>query len=112
MAPDNDQIEQRPLYPFPSPERGEGKAAPSPEGGEIKLRAPRELMRLASIDAYRGFVMFLMMAEVLRLGQVVGSLKKAGVDILMPSNDVALADWVRRIGENGYNLWSFLALHQ
>jgi predicted acyltransferase len=43
--------------------------------------------RLASIDAYRGFVMFLMMAEVLRLGAVARALP-------------------------GDKLWEFLAYHQ
>src|SRR5438067_5185999 len=43
--------------------------------------------RLASIDAYRGFVMFLMMAEVLHLGQVA-----------------------RRLPGSAF--WSFLAHHQ
>jgi heparan-alpha-glucosaminide N-acetyltransferase len=38
-------------------------------------RAPA---RLASVDAYRGFVMFLMMAEVLRLGRVAESLPGSG----------------------------------
>ena len=32
--------------------------------------------RMASIDAYRGFVMFLMMAEVLELAEVAGSFKE------------------------------------
>jgi predicted acyltransferase len=43
--------------------------------------------RLASIDAYRGLVMFLMMAEVLRLSRVAAALPESG-------------------------FWSFLALHQ
>jgi len=43
--------------------------------------------RLASLDAYRGFVMFLMMAEVLRLAQVAAA---------VPSSAV----------------WAFLAFHQ
>ena len=43
--------------------------------------------RLASIDAYRGFVMFLMMAEVLHLGRVA-----------------------RAFPESGF--WTFLAYHQ
>ena len=48
---------------------------------------PTPLPRLVSLDAYRGFVMFLMMAEVLRLAQVA-----AGVP--------------------GSALWAFLAFHQ
>ena len=31
---------------------------------------PPKPQRLASVDAYRGFVMFLMMAEVLRIAKV------------------------------------------
>src|SRR5213079_1997443 len=34
--------------------------------------------RLASLDAYRGFVMFLMMAEVLRLCRVAAALPESG----------------------------------
>jgi predicted acyltransferase len=45
------------------------------------------LIRLGSIDAYRGFVMFLMMAEVLSLGQMAAS---------FPDNQI----------------WKFLAQHQ
>jgi len=41
-------------------------ATPRPVG-------PQSLPRLDSLDAYRGFVMFLMMAEVLHLGHVAGS---------------------------------------
>jgi heparan-alpha-glucosaminide N-acetyltransferase len=44
-------------------------------------------MRLASVDAYRGFVMFLMMAEVLRLARVAQAVPESG-------------------------LWEFLAWHQ
>ncbi len=44
-------------------------------GEEFRPVTPRALApRLASIDAYRGFVMFLMMAEVLRLCQVAAKL--------------------------------------
>lgn len=49
------------------------------------------LQRLASMDAFRGFVMFLMMAEVLHLGRVAENLRSAGI----PSA-----------------LWNFLAHHQ
>src|ERR1700720_471869 len=34
--------------------------------------------RVGSVDAYRGFVMFLMMAEVLRLSQVARALPDSG----------------------------------
>jgi len=47
--------------------------------------------RLASIDAYRGLVMFLMMAEVLRLSGVARALTKAGQES---------------------QVWNFLAWHQ
>ena len=43
--------------------------------------------RLTSVDAYRGFVMFLMMAEVLHLSRVARALPESG-------------------------LWKFLAYHQ
>ena len=60
------------------------KAACSPRGGRpdaAKIRA------LGSIDAYRGLVMFLMMAEVLEFGQVAKNV-------------------------SGSRFWSFLAYHQ
>src|SRR5262245_9502499 len=52
---------------------------------------PSPQPRLGSIDAYRGLVMFLMMAEVLRLSAVARGLSKAG-----HSSDV----------------WNLLAQHQ
>ncbi|HUR47101.1 MAG TPA: DUF5009 domain-containing protein [Candidatus Saccharimonadales bacterium] len=57
--------------------------SPSPLSAAVE----RPVGRLASVDTYRGFVMFLMMAEVLRLGRV--------------------AD---RLPSNGF--WKFLAWHQ
>ncbi|HBH54740.1 MAG TPA: hypothetical protein DDY91_22895, partial [Planctomycetaceae bacterium] len=68
--------------------RKEGKVWPEPGagGGPLELSAlPAD--RLASADAYRGFVMFLMMAEVLRLGSIAAKL---------PENAT----------------WKFLAFHQ
>jgi heparan-alpha-glucosaminide N-acetyltransferase len=59
-------------------------AAPEPRAGAAATAAP---VRLASLDAYRGFVMFLMMAEVLRLAEVASR---------VPSSAV----------------WAFLAFHQ
>src|SRR3954447_24683126 len=44
----------------------------------VSTPAERALGRLGSVDAYRGFVMFLMMAEVLRLGRVASSLPESG----------------------------------
>jgi heparan-alpha-glucosaminide N-acetyltransferase len=55
------------------------------ELSEVPRHRPRE--RLASIDAFRGFVMFLMMAEVLRLSRVAKGL---------PGNEI----------------WQLLAYHQ
>ncbi len=46
-----------------------------------------QVQRLASLDAYRGLVMFLMMAEVLHLGRMAGIFPESGV-------------------------WAFLAFHQ
>lgn len=40
--------------------------------------APPRMLRLASIDAYRGFVMFLMLAEVLKLCTVSAALPDSG----------------------------------
>jgi predicted acyltransferase len=53
----------------------------------VGVAAPRDVQRLASLDAYRGLVMFLMMAEVLRLAQVASRVPESGV-------------------------WAFLAFHQ
>lgn len=58
----------------------------SPEGSRGALGNPAQI-RLTSLDAYRGFVMFLMMAEVLNLSRVAHSLPQSG-------------------------FWSFLAHHQ
>ena len=56
--------------------------APSPS---LEAAAPQNVRviapiqgRLASIDAYRGFVMFLMMAEVLRLSRVARAVPESG----------------------------------
>ena len=59
---------------------------PMDGGGPLELSAlPAD--RLASADAYRGFVMFLMMAEVLRLGSIAAGLPDSAT-------------------------WKFLAFHQ
>lgn len=49
------------------------KQSPSPRFGPTTLAE-----RLTSLDAYRGFVMFLMMAEVLRLSRVSRALPESG----------------------------------
>ncbi len=73
---------------------GEGKMGPSLEGFTMDHKVPVDEKvrltppaRVASIDAYRGFVMFLMMAELLRLSRVAGSFP-------------------------GDAVWSFLSFHQ
>ena len=48
------------------------EAAPTPE--QTRAEAPRPAARLSSSDAYRGFVMFLMMAEVLAIGRMARAL--------------------------------------
>ena len=45
----------------------------------VGVSPPGPPARLASLDAYRGFVMFLMMAEVLRLKRVAQALPDSGV---------------------------------
>ncbi|MEO6752581.1 MAG: DUF5009 domain-containing protein [Chthoniobacteraceae bacterium] len=40
---------------------------------------PPKPQRIASVDAYRGFVMFLMMAEVLRIAKVAAGFPESGV---------------------------------
>jgi heparan-alpha-glucosaminide N-acetyltransferase len=57
----------------------------SPVAGASALRSPQ--VRLTSLDAYRGLVMFLMMAEVLNFSRVARALPQSG-------------------------FWSFLAHHQ
>ena len=59
-------------------------ASPGSTAAAVPAAAPT---RLASLDAYRGFVMFLMMAEVLRLAEVAS-----------------------RVPESAF--WAFLAFHQ
>lgn len=63
---------------------------PAPAGSAVasaSLPAPPSPARLASVDAYRGFVMVLMMAEALRLRNVARALPESG-------------------------FWQFLAFHQ
>jgi predicted acyltransferase len=59
--------------------------ASSSQAAETKSVSPQ--VRLTSVDAYRGFVMFLMMAEVLHLSRVARALPESG-------------------------FWKFLAYHQ
>src|SRR5687768_13240240 len=64
--------------------RNMNQAAGIPQSGASAPAAPAEIPvfaspRLASIDAYRGLVMFLMMAEVLQLCRVASALPESGV---------------------------------
>jgi predicted acyltransferase len=60
--------------------------------------SPTLLNRLASLDAYRGFVMFLMMAEVLRIKQVASH---------FPGNNV----WEQLAFNTSHVEWSGCSLH-
>jgi heparan-alpha-glucosaminide N-acetyltransferase len=62
-------------------------SATTAPAGVAEARPPTVPQRLVSLDAYRGFVMFLMMAEVLRLAQVAAAVP-------------------------GSAFWSFVAFHQ
>ena len=64
--------------------------APSAKITSLPLTAPA---RLASLDAYRGFVMLLMMAEVLRLRRVAQSLPESGVWKFLASQQ-SHVEWV------------------
>ncbi len=73
------------MNPEPAPSLAAAATAATPSAS--KLVPPSGEGRLASMDAYRGFVMFLMMAEVLRLSRVARALPESA-------------------------LWKTLALHQ
>ncbi|MDX1962927.1 MAG: hypothetical protein SFX18_07230 [Pirellulales bacterium] len=53
--------------PSPAPQRAAPASAPAPASSIPPGTPTADLSRLASLDAYRGLVMFLMMAEVLHL---------------------------------------------
>jgi heparan-alpha-glucosaminide N-acetyltransferase len=59
----------------------EAMPAPTMAGAEPLRPSPNPpgVGRLASMDAYRGFVMFLMMAEVLRLSRVARAVPESGI---------------------------------
>ena len=57
----------------------EQQAPPSATGKDTEILAQPSTGRVGSIDAYRGFVMFLMMAEVLRLAAVSKALPESEV---------------------------------
>ena len=60
--------------------------------------APAPSPRLTSVDAYRGFVMFLMMAEVLRLKRVAQALPDSAV-------------WQLLAGQQSHVDWTWASLH-
>jgi len=60
--------------------------------------APAPSSRLTSVDAYRGFVMFLMMAEVLRLKRVAQALPDSAV-------------WQLLAGQQSHVDWTWASLH-
>lgn len=78
--------------PFASP------AGASAAGGPG--RAPGD--RIASVDAYRGFVMLLMMAEVLHLGRVAGKL---------PDGDAWAPFWAALAKHQSHAAWLGCNLH-
>ena len=49
------------------------------------IRKPQGPVRNIALDAYRGFVMFLMMAEVLRLSRVAAALPGTGFGVSSPT---------------------------
>src|SRR5216110_1789172 len=62
------------IFPF-TPSSREVFIAPFPVTTSV---TQSKAQRLASLDAYRGFVMFLMMAEVLHLCRVAAALPESG----------------------------------
>jgi len=66
----------------------------------LKPSPVQPLLRLASIDAYRGFVMFLMMAEILHLRQVAKKVAEAGECC------------TKILSGRSTDIWDFLAHHQ
>src|ERR1043166_7905569 len=63
-----------------TPEVATSPAAATPAPTAVTTASPAPpTSRLTSIDAYRGFVMFLMMAEVLRLSRVARAIPESGV---------------------------------
>src|SRR5215510_16047997 len=61
-----------------NPEVVSAPASSRSSSGPTSTLAPAIESRLTSMDAYRGFVMFLMMAEVLRLSRVARALPGSG----------------------------------
>ena len=73
--------------------------APQPAGGPpMQTTTPALANRLSSLDAYRGFVMFLMVAELLRLSQVAKH---------FPDNEI----WQWLAANTTHVEWSGCSLH-
>lgn len=68
-------------------------STPTPAAPAPATPAAAASSRLASIDAYRGFVMMLMMAEVLRLRRVAQALPESGVWRFLASQQ-SHVEWV------------------
>ena len=73
-------------------------AAPQPIASTTTVQASLPVNRVASVDVYRGFVMLLMMAEVLSLSQVSASLPDSGF-------------WQFLSFHQSHVPWTWLALH-
>ena len=71
------------------PDNRVGMTTPTPTAPAPVAPPPR----LASLDAYRGFVMFLMMAEVLRLRRVAQALPESGLWKFLASQQ-SHVEWV------------------
>ncbi len=73
-------------------------AAPQPIASTTVVQASLPVNRVASVDVYRGFVMLLMMGEVLSLSQVSASLPDSGF-------------WQFLSFHQSHVPWTWLALH-
>ena len=73
-------------------------ATPQPIASTTTVQASLPVNRVASVDVYRGFVMLLMMAEVLSLSQVSASLPDSGF-------------WQFLSFHQSHVPWTWLALH-
>ena len=73
-------------------------AAPQPIASATVVQASLPVNRVASVDVYRGFVMLLMMGEVLSLSQVSASLPDSGF-------------WQFLSFHQSHVPWTWLALH-
>lgn len=89
--------------------------ANAPSSAPDRSTSPFALQRLASIDAYRGLVMLLMMAEVLHLAQVWRAIAaRTAADV--PPSDTPWSFLPPAMGMAAifaeYRVWKLLAWHQ